>query len=70
MVDLQQPERPRPHVIRAAQVAREAEVRLSANGVHFALYGETGVTLPDLDRMLEAVPAQGQHLLLCPTRPA
>jgi len=57
MVDLQQPERPRPHVIRAAQVAREAEVRLSANGVHFALYGETGVTLPDLDRMLEAVPA-------------
>jgi hypothetical protein len=45
-----------PQLIRAAQVAREAEVRQSANGVRFATYGETGVELPDLDRMLEAVP--------------
>jgi hypothetical protein len=57
MVDLLHPERTRPQIIRAAQVAREAEVRQSANGVRFAMYGETGVTLPDLDRMLEAVPA-------------
>ena len=44
-------------LIRASQVAREAEVRRSANGVHFATFGETGVPAPDLDRMLEAVPA-------------
>ncbi|HEY4355432.1 MAG TPA: hypothetical protein VGN16_06775 [Acidobacteriaceae bacterium] len=45
-----------PQLIRAAQVAHEAEVRQSANGVRFATYGETGVPAPDLDRMLEAVP--------------
>jgi F0F1-type ATP synthase membrane subunit c/vacuolar-type H+-ATPase subunit K len=44
-------------LVRASQVAREAEVRRSANGVRFATYGETGVPGPDLDRMLEAVPA-------------
>jgi hypothetical protein len=43
-------------LVRAAQVAREAEVRQSANGVRFATFGETGVPAPDLDRMLEAVP--------------
>jgi hypothetical protein len=47
----------REEVVRAAQVAREAEVRQSANGVRFATFGETGVPAPDLDRMLEAVPA-------------
>ena len=45
-------------LVRAAQVAHEAEVRQSANGVRFATYGETGVPAPDLDRMLEAVPAK------------
>jgi hypothetical protein len=49
-------ERARPQLVRAAQVAREAEVRQSPNGVRFATYGETGVDLPDLDRMLQAVP--------------
>ncbi|HTV07636.1 MAG TPA: hypothetical protein VMD97_01165 [Candidatus Aquilonibacter sp.] len=44
-------------LVRAAQVAREAEVRQSANGLRFATFGETGVPAPDLDRMLEAVPA-------------
>ena len=44
-------------LVRASQVAREAEVRRSPNGVRFATYGETGVPAPDLDRMLEAVPA-------------
>lgn len=43
-------------LVRASQVAREAEVRRSANGVRFATFGETGVPGPDLDRMLEAVP--------------
>ncbi|HEY1742190.1 MAG TPA: hypothetical protein VGG18_03420, partial [Granulicella sp.] len=46
-----------PQLIRAAQVARETEVRQSANGVAFATYGETGVDALDLDRMLETVPA-------------
>ncbi len=45
-------------LVRAAQVAHEAEVRQSANGVRFATYGETGVPGPDLDRMLEAVPSK------------
>src|SRR5579875_2328971 len=44
-------------LVRASQVAREAEVRRSASGVRFATYGETGVPGPDLDRMLEAVPS-------------
>lgn len=43
-------------LVQASQVAREAEVRRSANGVRFATFGETGVPGPDLDRMLEAVP--------------
>src|ERR1700749_4891883 len=43
-------------LVRAAQVAREVEVRQSPNGVRFATFGETGVPAPDLDRMLEAVP--------------
>ena len=46
----------REELVRAAQVAREAEVRQSANGVRFATFGETGVPDLDLDRMLEAVP--------------
>jgi hypothetical protein len=44
-------------LILATQVARETEVRRSANGVRFATFGETGVADLDLDRMLEAVPA-------------
>ena len=44
------------NLVRAAQVAREAEVRQSVNGVRWATFGETGVPGPDLDRMLEAVP--------------
>ena len=43
-------------LVLATQVARETEVRRSANGVRFATYGETGVADLDLDRMLEAVP--------------
>ncbi len=43
-------------LVRAQQVAREADVRQSANGVQFATFGETGVATVDLDRMLEAVP--------------
>jgi hypothetical protein len=43
-------------LVRAAQVARDADVRESANGVSFATFGETGVTAVDLDHMLGAVP--------------
>jgi hypothetical protein len=45
------------HLVGATQVARDAEVRQSPNGVHFATFGETGVANVDLDRILEAVPA-------------
>lgn len=44
-------------LVLATQVAHDAEVRRSANGVRFATFGETGVADLDLDRMLEAVPA-------------
>ena len=44
-------------LVQAVQVAHEAEVRRSANGLRFATFGETGVTAPDLDSMVEAVPA-------------
>ena len=63
-------------LVRASQVAREAEVRRSVNGVRFATFGETGVPGPDLDRMLEAVPgvrcqpAKRQYLLFCPASSA
>lgn len=47
----------KPRAVRATQVAQEAEVQRSRNGVRFALYGETGVAAGDLTGMLEAVPA-------------
>ena len=43
-------------LVLATQVAHDAEVRRSSNGVRFATFGETGVPDLDLDRMLEAVP--------------
>ena len=43
--------------VRAVQIADDTPVRQSANGMHFATYGETGLADLDLDRMLEAVPA-------------
>lgn len=43
-------------LVQAVQVAHEAEVRRSANGLRFATFGETGVTTPDIDSMVEAVP--------------
>jgi hypothetical protein len=45
------------HLLGATQVARDAEVRQSPNGVRFATYGETGVADLDLDRILQTVPA-------------
>jgi hypothetical protein len=45
------------HLLGATQVARDAEVRQSPNGVRFATFGETGVADLDLDRILQAVPA-------------
>jgi len=44
-------------LVRAVQIAHDTPVRQSANGMHFATYGETGLADLDLDRMLEAVPA-------------
>jgi hypothetical protein len=49
---------PRPaHLVGATQVARDAEVRQSPNGVRFATFGETGVADLDLDRILQTVPS-------------
>jgi hypothetical protein len=45
------------HLLGATQVARDAEVRQSPNGVRFATYGETGVADLDLDRILQTVPS-------------
>jgi len=45
------------HLVGAAQVAKDTEVRQSLNGVRFATFGETGVAGVDLDRILETVPA-------------
>jgi hypothetical protein len=43
-------------LVRAVQVANDADVHRSANGLHFATFGETGVPAPDLQSMIEAVP--------------
>jgi hypothetical protein len=51
------PEMSTPHLVGATQVAHDAEVRQSPNGVSFATFGETGLTGVDLDRILEAVPS-------------
>jgi hypothetical protein len=45
------------HLLGATQVARDAEVRQSPNGVRFATFGETGVADLDLDRILQTVPS-------------
>jgi hypothetical protein len=45
------------HLLGATQVARDAEVRQSPNGVRFATFGETGVAQLDLDRILQTVPS-------------
>jgi hypothetical protein len=44
-------------LVEATQVAREAEVRQSANGIRFAVFGDTGLDLVELARMVQAVPA-------------
>jgi hypothetical protein len=44
-------------LVRAVQIAHDTPVRQSANGVHFATFGETGLADLDLDRMIEAVPS-------------
>jgi hypothetical protein len=57
MVETLHTEDPRSsQLVRAAQIARDAVVRQSPNGVRFATFGETGVADLDLDRMLQAVP--------------
>ncbi|QMV18780.1 hypothetical protein GOB94_08860 [Granulicella sp. 5B5] len=56
MADLHQTHA-QPALIGAVQVAHDTEVRQSPNGVRFATFGETGLDAPDLDRILEAVPA-------------
>lgn len=44
-------------LVQATQVAREAEVRQSANGIRFAVFGDTGLDRVELARMVQAVPS-------------
>jgi hypothetical protein len=41
----------------AEKVATQATVAQAANGVHYAVWGETRVSEPDLERLVSAVPA-------------
>jgi hypothetical protein len=43
-------------LVQATQVAREAAVRKSPNGIRFAAYGETGLDSTELGHMVQAVP--------------
>jgi len=44
-------------LVQATHVAREAALRKAANGIPYAIFGDTGIADPDLDRMVQAVPA-------------
>lgn len=43
-------------LVQATQVAAEALLQQSPNGIHYAAYGDTAITTPDLERMVQAVP--------------
>lgn len=45
-------------LVQATQVAREAVARRGANGVSFAVFGETGLSDSDVVRMVQAVPTE------------
>jgi hypothetical protein len=44
-------------LVPAVQVAREVVVRKAPNGVNYGAYGDTTIPAPELDRMVQAVPA-------------
>jgi hypothetical protein len=44
-------------LVPAVQVAREVVVRKAPNGVNYGAYGDTSIPAPELDRMVQAVPA-------------
>jgi hypothetical protein len=44
-------------LVQATQVAREADVRQAANGIRFAVFGDTGLDDVELVRMVQAVPS-------------
>jgi hypothetical protein len=44
-------------LVLATQVARETSVRQSPNGIHFAVFGDTGLDEAELARMVQAVPS-------------
>ncbi|CAN5578482.1 hypothetical protein BH10ACI4_BH10ACI4_36490 [soil metagenome] len=43
-------------LVQATQVAQEALLQQSPNGIHYAAYGDTNITPTDLARMVQAVP--------------
>jgi hypothetical protein len=51
----------------AEKVATQATVAQAANGVHYAAWGETRVSEPDLERLVNAVPASLSAALLTRT---
>ena len=44
-------------LVQATQVAREAGVRQSPNGIRFATFGDTAIDGVELARMVQAVPS-------------
>jgi hypothetical protein len=44
-------------LLQATEVAREANLRTSANGLRYAAFGDTGLDEAELARMVQAVPA-------------
>jgi hypothetical protein len=43
-------------LIQATQVAADALLQQAPNGIHYAAFGDTGITIADLERMAQAVP--------------
>jgi hypothetical protein len=50
------PEAAQLDLLPAVEVARDAPLRLAANGIHYAVYGDTQLASSDLDRIVLAVP--------------
>jgi len=50
-------------LVPASQVARQIAVQQAPNGVCFAMFGDTHITEPELERIVQAVPAAIAHAL-------
>ncbi|HEY0758946.1 MAG TPA: hypothetical protein VGD59_06800 [Acidisarcina sp.] len=50
-------------LVAATEVAQQCTARRSLNGVSYAMFGDTHITEPDLERVVQAVPASIAHAL-------